>query len=152
MGAKKRKTSNGKCTNIHKSGPEIQNILANVSACGHSCEPQTKTTENALKKWRASPLRTKLSNQEKQAECAPPLPGFSGEARKILKTTPLQKMRALHPTQNNIWNSRKSARSTWSESKNVASPSPLRLKKYSQARAFQQGGLPFVVLSEGRNA
>ena len=104
-----------------------------------------RTTNKKLQKTPSKnggqfPPRIELKNQEKQAECAPPLPGFSGETRKILKTTPLQKTRALHPTKNNIWKSRKSARSTWSQSKNVSSPSPLRFEKIDPSTCFPTGG------------
>ena len=65
MGAKKRKTSNEKCTNIHKNGPELHKMMANVPACGHSCEAQTKIQENALKKLRASPPKNNFEKSRK---------------------------------------------------------------------------------------
>ena len=56
------------------------------------------------------PLRITFKNQESRQSAH--LPSLAGEARQILKTTPLQKRRALHPTKNEVWKSRKSARST----------------------------------------
>ena len=63
MGAKKRKTSNTKCTNIHKHGPEIHKMRANV--CVGILAKHKKHEENALKKWRAFPPKNKIKKSRK---------------------------------------------------------------------------------------
>ena len=75
VGAKKRKISNENAQTSTKNAPGIHNMMANVMACGHSCETQKNLKKTPPRKMAGiPPIRITFKNQEKQAECAPPLP------------------------------------------------------------------------------
>ena len=101
--------------------------------------------ENAPKNWRASPLRITFKNQQKQAECAPPLPpphpkGDTESTQHVddYKENTPQNLLAFLP-KNKISKIKKIRQSACSQRK-MRPPPPIQFKKNARA-CFPTGGL-----------
>ena len=122
---------------MHKNSSEIHNMMANVPACGHSCEAQNKRKKTPSKNGGHSPLRITFKNREKQAECAPPLPPPLHTRRGDTESTQhaddykgntSQNLQAFLP-KNKISKIKKIRQSACSQKENVPPPSDLKKKK-----------------------